>query len=77
MTRERTIFLPHISGPANRALAQAGITSLNELAAHREQEIASLHGMGPKGIRILQAALAERGLAFTEPVASSAPADIA
>jgi hypothetical protein len=29
-----------------------------------EAEIAKLHGMGPKGIRELKAALAERGWSF-------------
>jgi len=68
---EQTIALPHVSGPANAALAEAGITSLNDLATHTEKQVADLHGMGPKGIRILRAALAEHGLAFAERTAST------
>jgi hypothetical protein len=53
-----------LSNPARRALATLGITRLDQLSAHRANEILELHGMGPKGIRILRQALAERGLAF-------------
>jgi predicted flap endonuclease-1-like 5' DNA nuclease len=63
--------LPHIGGPANRALAEAGITSLHDLATCSEKQVADLHGMGPKGIRILKAALAEHGLAFAERSATT------
>lgn len=55
---------PGIGAPAGRALANAGIENLGDLANHREPDIAALHGMGPKGLRILRAALADRGLAF-------------
>ena len=53
-----------MSNPARRALAMIGITQLDQLAAHRANEILDLHGMGPKGIRILREALNARGLAF-------------
>ena len=39
-----------IGAPAVRALAQAGIGSLPELAARPRAEVATLHGMGPKGL---------------------------
>jgi predicted flap endonuclease-1-like 5' DNA nuclease len=58
---------PHISGPANRALDHAGITTLEQLATWTERDVAALHGMGPKGVRMLRAALAELGLSFAEP----------
>jgi hypothetical protein len=53
-----------LSNPARRALATLGITHLDQLTTHRARDIMNLHGMGPKGIRILRQALAERGLAF-------------
>ena len=59
--------LPHVSGPANSALARAGITTLEQLAGWAERDVAALHGMGPKGIRILKAALADLDLAFADP----------
>ncbi|WNS45711.1 DNA-binding protein [Paenibacillus sp. MMS20-IR301] len=51
-----------ISKPADRALAEAGIVNLEQLTAVTEAELLSLHGMGPKGIRILREALAAKGL---------------
>jgi predicted flap endonuclease-1-like 5' DNA nuclease len=59
--------LPHVGGPANRALDHAGIATLEQLATWTERDVAALHGMGPKGIRILKAALTEQGLAFAAP----------
>lgn len=57
-------FPPGMSGPSLRALATAGITSLRELARWSRGDVAELHGMGPKGVRILEEALAERSLRF-------------
>jgi hypothetical protein len=53
-----------VAKPAQRALAGAGISSLEGLAARREGEVAALHGMGPKALGILKAAMAARGLTF-------------
>lgn len=54
-----------LSRPAQRALANAGILSLTDLARHSEKGVASLHGMGPTGIVKLKDALTAGGLAFT------------
>lgn len=62
--------LPKTSGPAQSALEAAGITHLEQLAEHSEAEIAKLHGMGPKALRILKETLAEHGLRFKEGVQS-------
>ncbi len=58
--------LPKVSAPALQALHTIGVATLEQLARYSENEIAALHGMGPKGVRILKAALAEKGLSFTE-----------
>ena len=55
---------PKMSKPAHRALARAGYARLEQLAGASEAEILALHGMGPKSVRELRAALAEAGLAF-------------
>jgi len=61
----RTGDLPAAIGrPATRALAGAGWTTLAELERHTETEVAALHGVGPKAVRILAEALAERGASF-------------
>jgi hypothetical protein len=62
----RTWTPPGVARPAQRALAGAGIASLEYLAARREAEVAALHGMGKKALRLLQAAMAAKGLAFAE-----------
>lgn len=57
-------FPEGLSAPAHRALAGAGITRLAQLAKWREADLLKLHGLGPKGIRTLKAALQARGLTF-------------
>lgn len=53
-----------MSAPSLRALANAGIRGMDDLAQWREGDLARLHGMGPKAMGILKAALAERGAGF-------------
>ena len=53
--------------PARRALREAGITDLKQLTGFSEAELLKLHGVGPKAIRMLREALAQRGLAFRPP----------
>lgn len=57
-------FPAGLSGPALRALHHAGIRSIPDLANRTEREVAGQHGMGPKGIHILKAALSAQGLRF-------------
>ncbi len=54
--------LPKIGAPATRALNSAGYTQLSQLAGFPRADLAKLHGMGPKALRILEAALEEQGL---------------
>jgi hypothetical protein len=49
-----------IGRPATRALANAGITTLDQVAARTDTELAALHGVGPKAIRILRETLAQQ-----------------
>lgn len=55
-----------LSAPAQRALAGAGISTLNDLTHWREADLLALHGLGPKTIRPLRDALAEAGLSFAD-----------
>jgi len=50
------------TAPARRAFALAGLTRLEQFAGRSERELLALHGVGPKAIRLLDTALAERGL---------------
>ena len=56
--------LPRIGAPATRALALIGVTRLTQLTTVRETDLLALHGVGPRAVGILRAALAERGLSF-------------
>ncbi|SNT62596.1 hypothetical protein SAMN05216276_109216 [Streptosporangium subroseum] len=55
-----------LGAPARRALAGAGYTTLTQVASMTEQQLLRLHGMGPKAIRQLRAALAERDLTLAD-----------
>lgn len=55
-----------LAAPAQRALAGAGYTSLEQLATVTEAELKRLHGMGPKALGQLKDALAEQGLRFAD-----------
>lgn len=57
-------FPKGVSNPAKRALASVGVTELDQLTRFTETELARLHGMGPKALGSLKAALAERGKAL-------------
>lgn len=61
----RTGDLPAIGRPATSALLGIGVTSLAEVAQRSERELLALHGVGPRAVRILREALAERGETFT------------
>ncbi|RLP97356.1 DNA-binding protein [Micromonospora sp. CV4] len=54
--------LPKIGAPATRALNGAGYTKLSQLAGVPKAELARLHGMGPKALAVIEAALEEHQL---------------
>ncbi|RVU22776.1 DNA-binding protein [Streptomyces antnestii] len=62
-----TGFPRGIGAPATRALNAAGYTHLAQLSGVPVDELKALHGMGPKALRVLGEALAERGLALGGP----------
>jgi DNA-directed RNA polymerase alpha subunit len=55
---------PKLAAPAQRALQNAGIHSLEGLTQVTEAELLQLHGMGPNALGKLRQALAEKGLSF-------------
>lgn len=59
LKKEKDGFMMALSAPAQRALKNAGITTLKKLAAKSEKELLSLHGFGPASIRILRPILEE------------------
>ncbi|GIF73300.1 hypothetical protein Asi02nite_28180 [Asanoa siamensis] len=63
---ERIGDLPPIGRPANSALLAAGITTLDQVAALSRRDLLAMHGVGPKAVRILAAALAGQGRGFAD-----------
>ncbi|GAA0342533.1 hypothetical protein GCM10008967_36190 [Bacillus carboniphilus] len=55
-----------LAKPAQRALAKAGYTDINDLTNVTEEDLLNLHGMGSKALGQLKAALAEKGLTFKQ-----------
>lgn len=55
-----------LSQPAHRALAGAGIQTLEQLSKFSEAKIKNLHGIGPNALVKLHQALAEKGLTFAD-----------
>jgi hypothetical protein len=53
--------LPPIGRPANSALLGLGVTTLDGVAELGRAQLLALHGVGPKAVRLLEAALAEQG----------------
>ncbi|AYY12584.1 hypothetical protein EF847_07570 [Actinobacteria bacterium YIM 96077] len=49
---------------ATRALAVAGLTTLDQIAACTKAELLALHGVGPKAVRILADTLADQGMSL-------------
>jgi hypothetical protein len=58
--------LPPTGAPAQRGLAEAGYTQLEQLTTARAADLLKLHGVGPKAIRLLREALAARGWSFAD-----------
>ncbi len=52
-----------LAAPARRALEGAGLESLEDVAGFSRAELAALHGMGRKALRVLDQALVAAGLA--------------
>ncbi len=55
-----------LAAPARRALERLGVDSPAALSQYTRGEIAGLHGMGPAGLKRLEAALTDAGLTFKQ-----------
>jgi hypothetical protein len=60
-------FPKGIEKPALRALASAGLDRLDQMTRVTEGELLALHGMGPKAIGTIKAALRAQGKALAKP----------
>ncbi|MGH8881903.1 MAG: hypothetical protein ACRD0P_31900 [Stackebrandtia sp.] len=53
-----------IGNPAKRALREAGVTSLRQVASWTADQLLDLHGVGPRAVTALTRALVDRGLSL-------------
>lgn len=60
-----TEFPREIGAPARRALALNGYSTFDQLTGVTAADLLSLHGVGPKAVRILSECLAEQGRGFS------------
>lgn len=60
-----------LSKPAQRALAGAGYTRLEQLTTATEAELLKLHSLGPNALEQLRQALTARGMAFADALGES------
>jgi len=64
MDNQTKVWPKGVAAPAQRALANAGYTRLEQLTGVKESDLRRLHGMGPKALVALRQALEEMGLSF-------------
>lgn len=55
-----------LGAPAGRALDDAGITTLEQLAELPAADVGELHGVGPSALDTLREALDANGMSFRE-----------
>jgi hypothetical protein len=55
---------PKLASPAQRALQNAGVMKLGDLARFSEGEVKEWHGIGPNALKQLREALRVKGLSF-------------
>lgn len=58
--------LPEIGRPARGALAAQIVTALEDVARLSERQLLAIHGVGPKAVRLLRAALDAAGLTLRD-----------
>lgn len=66
MFEEKQINLPKVSQPAIRALNSIDIKYLDQLSSVSKAELLALHGMGKKGIEILENEMSLYGIKFLQ-----------
>ncbi|NBP68616.1 MAG: hypothetical protein EBR30_07785 [Cytophagia bacterium] len=62
--KKTQVFIEKLSAPATRALMNAGIKSLKQLAKYKAADVLKLHGVGPSALPIMRKALSAKGLSF-------------
>lgn len=64
--KDKDQLVTALSQPAQRALANAGIETLEQLAQLTETAFKQLHGIGPKTLKQLRDPMVSRNLSFAK-----------
>ena len=59
------VLLNKLATPAQRAILNAGISTIEQLSKYSEKEVSELHGIGKNAITIIKQTLNENGLTFS------------
>jgi DNA-directed RNA polymerase alpha subunit len=59
------ILLQKLVKPAQRAIQNEGITTIEQLSKYTEKEVFELHGIGRNAMNIIKQTLEENGLTFS------------
>ncbi|MDF2530710.1 MAG: hypothetical protein K0Q65_291 [Clostridia bacterium] len=63
---EIDIMLQKLAKPAQRAIQNAGITTIEQISEYSEKEFLELHGIGKNAMSIIKLVLDENGLTFSD-----------
>jgi hypothetical protein len=66
MAEAKTGWPKGMGTPAQRALEAIGVTSLDKVTRFSKSELLALHGVGPKAVAVIEAALNEQGKALRD-----------
>lgn len=62
------ILLKKLAKPAQRAIQNEGITTIEEISNYSEKEVFELHGIGENAMNIIKQTLNENGLTFSNKI---------
>lgn len=61
MASEKTGWPKGMGAPARNALEALGVKNLDEVIRFSEKDLLAIHGIGPKAVGVIKAALHEQG----------------
>jgi hypothetical protein len=59
------ILLQKLAKPAQRAIQNEGLTTIEQLSKYSEKEFSELHGIGKSAINIIKRTMDENGITFS------------
>ncbi|ERI91401.1 hypothetical protein HMPREF1982_03360 [Clostridiales bacterium oral taxon 876 str. F0540] len=60
------ILLKKLAKPAQRAIENEGITTMEQLSRYSEKEFSELHGIGKNAMNIIKEIMSENDVAFSD-----------